>query len=158
MDLLYYQAMEITRGRVVKLDTTQSVPSAEVEVTASPPCARCAAGKGCGAGLLGQDKKNRCVHALIGTGIRVEKGDVVQISLAPENLLRASWLVYGLPLGWALVGAALAYVAGLGDLAAAGAALAGVGVGLVAARRRLRSSECLRQFTPTIVERLPAPE
>ena len=150
--------MEIIRGRIVKLDTTQSVPSAEVEVTGSPSCARCAAGKGCGAGLLGQGTKKRCVHALIGTGIRVEEGDIVQMSLAPENLLRASWLVYGLPLSWALIGAALAYLAGLDDLAAAIAALGGVGTGLVIAHGRLRSSACLRQFTPTIVERMPAPE
>lgn len=150
--------MEITRGRVVQVDTAQPVPSAKVEVTASPPCARCAAGKGCGAGLLGQGSKDRSVNALIGSGVRVKKGDVVRIALAPENLLRASWLVYGLPLGWALVGAALAYLAALGDLAAAIAALGGAGLGMLIARRRLRSSDCLRQFTPTIVERLPAYE
>ena len=146
--------MEITRGRVIDVDLARSVPRARVEVTAVPPCARCAAGKGCGAGLLGQSEATRCVDAFIGVGIRIDEGDDVRIALAPENLLRASWLVYGLPLCAGVVAAGLVYLAGLGDLAALLALFAGMTVGIAAARRRLRSAACLRQFTPTIVERL----
>lgn len=149
--------MEITRGRVLKVDHTQSGLTAQVEVTAAPACARCAAGKGCGAGLFGQSAADRCVDAMIRRGIHVDAGDEVRIALAPESLLRASWLVYGLPLSGALAASALAYLVGLGDLAAALAAIGGILVGLGVARRRLRLSACLRQFTPTIVERLAVP-
>ncbi len=146
--------MEMTRGRVIELDLAHAEPFARVEVSAAPACARCAAGKGCGAGLLAGDPADRCVEALIGAGLEVCEGDEVRISLAPENLLQASWLVYGLPLCGALSGAALAYLAGLGDLGAALAALAGISAGLGIARRRLSRAACLRRFTPTIVERV----
>lgn len=85
----------------------------------------------------------------------MHEGDQVRIELAPSNLLRASMIVYGLPLSGAVLGAALAYLAGLGELFAATAALGGIFAGLMVARMRLRRSGCLREFTPTIVERLP---
>lgn len=150
--------MEITRGRVINVDLARSVPRARVEVTAVPSCARCAAGKGCGAGLLGQSAATRCIDALIGAGISVDEGDDVRIALAPENLLRASWLVYGLPLLGGVGAAGLAYFAGSSDLAAVLALLVGMAAGLGTARKRLRNSACLRQFTPTIVERLSVPK
>ncbi len=79
----------------------------------------------------------------------------MRIALEPRNLLRASLLVYGLPLAFAVIAAALAYVTGLGDLSAALAALAGVAGGLLVARSQIRKSGCLREFTPTVVERIP---
>lgn len=146
--------MENPRGRVLAVDLRQPVPSAEVEVAAAMSCARCASGKGCGAGLLGSNVSSRRVDAQIGNGIAVSEGDEVRIALAPRNLLRASLLVYGAPLGGALLAAAIAYFAALGDLLAALAALAGVIAGLAFARLRLRATTCLREFTPTIIERL----
>ncbi|MGB5576097.1 MAG: SoxR reducing system RseC family protein [Woeseiaceae bacterium] len=129
-------------------------PQALVEVDASVSCARCAEGKGCGAGLLGRTSGSRRIDALIAGGLTVGEGDDVRIELAPSNLLRASMIVYGLPLSGALLGAALAYFVGLGELYAATASIGGILAGLVLARLRLRKTSCLRQFTPTIVERL----
>ena len=63
-------------------------------------------------------------------------------------------IVYGYPLLGSLTAAGLAYAAGLGDLAAAGSALAGIATGLLLARLRLAKARCLRDFTPVVAERL----
>ena len=146
--------MDNPRGRVITLTDSATAPYALVEVDASVSCARCAEGKGCGAGLLGRTSGSRRVDALIANGLTVGEGDEVRIELAPSNLLQASMIVYGLPLSGAVLGAALAYFVGLGELYAATAALGGILAGLMLARLRLQKTSCLRQFTPTIVERV----
>lgn len=146
--------MDNPRGRVITLTDSATAPYALVEVDASVSCARCAEGKGCGAGLLGRTSGSRRVDALVASGLTVGEGDEVRIELAPSNLLQASMIVYGLPLSGAVLGATLAYFAGLGELYAATAALGGILAGLMLARLRLQKASCLRQFTPTIVERV----
>ena len=146
--------MENPRGRIISVKHSEPSAYALVEVDATVHCARCAAGKGCGAGLLGGTTGSRRVEALIGAGLAVSEGDEVRIELEPSNLLRASLIVYGAPLGSAIAAAALAYLADLGDLNAALSALGGIVAGLFFARSRLRKSDCLRQFTPTVIERI----
>ncbi len=95
------------------------------------------------------------MEAIIETGLSVREGDEVRLELKSSRLLHASLLVYGVPLCGALAGAGIAAVLGLGERAAVMAALGGLFLGLVAARLRLRRADCLRQFRPRIVERLP---
>ena len=147
--------MDNPRGRVIQVESSGSALLAEVEVLVESSCARCASGKGCGAGLLAGEKKRR-VQALVANGVEIRSGDEVRIELSPRNLLRASWLVYGVPLTGAVTVAALAYLLNLGDVAASLAAIAGLAIGMLVARSRLRDTSCLREFTPTIVERYPA--
>lgn len=146
--------MENPRGRVIAVERVNTTSHAVVEVDASVVCRRCREGKGCGAGLFGSSAKSRRFDVLIGDGVEVHEGDDVRIELAPANLLQASLTVYGLPLSGAILGAVIAYLAGLGELNAAMAALGGVMAGLVVARRRLQRASCLSRFTPTIIERL----
>jgi sigma-E factor negative regulatory protein RseC len=146
--------MENPRGRVIAIEHVEPSPHALVEVDASFSCARCAEGKGCGAGLLGGNTGPRRIDALIGVGLNIREGDEVRLQLAPSRLLQASVIAYGLPLSGAVLGAAFAYFSGLGDLYAALTALVGIAAGLVAARARLRSQSRSCQFTPTVVERL----
>jgi len=68
--------------------------------------------------------------------------------------LRAAVIVYGYPLIAALLAALAAYGLGLNDIAAAAAALLGLVTGMSIARYRLNDAKCLREFTPTVVERL----
>ena len=150
--------MNNPRGRIIAVESTSPAGHALVEVAADLACPRCLAGKGCGAGLLGARQAPRRINALIGTGVRVAVGDHVRLSLAPASLLRASAIVYGLPLVGAVLAALLAYSLGLGDLYAAVAALFGVLGGLVLARQKLKRSSCLRRFTPTVVERIALSE
>ena len=146
--------MESPQGRVLSIHRDDTRSHAVVEVVAAVRCARCAAGKGCGAGILGGDEKLRRLEVLIRPGIHLEEGDQVAIDLAPNNLLRASFIVYGWPLLGAVAGAAGAWLSGLGDLGAAIAALAGVGAGLLAGRLRLERTECLQAFTPVVTSRI----
>lgn len=146
--------MDNPQGRILSIHRDKTPPHAVVEVAASLRCARCAAGKGCGAGLLGGDDRPRRVDALITQDLDLVEGDQVAIELAPDNLLRASLIVYGLPLLGAVTGAAGAWLSGAGDLGAAVTALVGVGVGIVAGRLRLQRTGCLRTFTPVVTARI----
>lgn len=147
--------MENPQGRILSIYPDAAPPYAVVEVVASLRCARCASGKGCGAGILGGNEKLRRVDAMIAPGLDVQEGDSVSIALAPNNLLRASLVVYGLPLAGAIAGSAAAWLLGAGDAGAAVLALAGAGLGMSAGRLRLRQAACLREFTPHVTGRLP---
>ena len=121
-----------------------------VAVRDLPACPRCAAGKGCGAGILAIKDGVQEVEARVPNGLVVAAADDVELSLAPNNILRAAAIVYGIPMLGALVGAVVAYALRAGDAGAASAALLGLGAGLLVSRRRLRQADCLQRFTPTI--------
>ena len=127
---------------------------AVVDVQAAEACPRCAAGRGCGAGILQGTGKTRRIEASIETGLVLQEGDTVRLELAGSSVLKASAIVYGLPLLGAAVGAAFAYLAGLGDAGAATLAIAGLAVGFFAGRKRLLRQDCLADFTPTAVGRV----
>lgn len=122
-------------------------------MTSSQRCARCASGRGCGADIRGDDGSPRRVKALIPAGYELEVGDDVRIELAPERVLAAALIAYGIPLVGAVVGAGAGYLADLGDAGAAASALAGLAAGAVLGRARLRRDRSLRHLTPTIVAR-----
>ncbi len=146
--------MKNPTGRIVSFVDGAAGVSAVVDVDIEAACPRCAAGKGCGAGLYGARSGKRQVEASLLPGLNVAEGDVVEIALASDNLLQAAFIVYGLPLLGALAAAALAFGFSLGDAAAAVAALAGLALGLLAGRWRLRQTACLRRFVPTVEKRL----
>ncbi len=127
-----------------------------VTVEAAAVCPRCAAGKGCGAGLLGANGGERQVEASIRPGVSVATNDIVEIALAPASLLRAALIVYGLPMLGAGIGAAIAYTMSLGDAAAALLAVAGLACGLLLGRWRLSKAACLRRYLPMVERRIAA--
>ena len=143
--------MDSPGGRVLTIHNDSSPRHAEIEVVSAPRCARCASGKGCGAGFGDGDARPRRIDALIPAGFEVEVGDQVSIELAPDSLLGAAFVVYGAPLAGAVIGAGAAYLYGFGDLGSALLALAGLAAGMLIGRSRLRRDQCLRRFTPTIV-------
>lgn len=129
---------------------------AVVSIKVEAACPRCAAGKGCGAGLITGAGRDREVEATIRPGLDIAENDIVEISLAPDNLLRAAAIVYGLPMLGAVAAAAIAYAFSLGDAAAALAALAGLACGLTVSRWRLQQASCLRRFVPSVQARVNA--
>lgn len=127
-----------------------------VAVAAPVACRRCAAGRGCGAGMLLAGNAVRAIDADLPEGLTVNPGDHVALQLPPRDLLRAAWLAYGLPLA-ALVAAVAAGAAlsGGNEPALVAWAVAGLLGGFAAGRRRLARGGSV---TLTIARRLPPAE
>jgi len=132
---------------------------ATVSVSRLVACARCAAGKGCGAGLLSGNKAPAEIQVQIPESMDLRVGDQVTLELSPDSLLKASFLVYGLPLlavvamliiGWLVAGP-------LNDVLAIALAIVGLLAGLVTGRARLGRNRCLEQFVPSISSRKTSP-
>ena len=145
--------MQNREGHVVSVRSDDSGTRALVEVDSVVVCERCESGRGCGAGLLGREPGDKRVEAFVAEDLTVQSGDLVSIVLAPRNILRAAVIVYGYPLLGAVSAAIMSYAIGLGDAHGAIAALTGLVAGILLAKIRLRSTGCLREFTPTIVDR-----
>jgi sigma-E factor negative regulatory protein RseC len=145
--------MQNLEGHVVSVRIDGSVLRAIIEVDSVVVCARCESGKGCGAGLLGRQSKDRRVEAIVMENLQVKNGDLVSLVLAPRNILHAAVIVYGYPLAGAVSAATIALGMGLDDGYGAIAALTGLGTGIAVAKLRLSKVQCLRDFTPTVVDK-----
>jgi sigma-E factor negative regulatory protein RseC len=125
---------------------------ATVEVERKAACPRCAAGKGCGAGLLSGSTRPALLEVSVSAHQQFSEGDEVRLSLEPSHLLQATMLVYGLP----LAGTALMLIVGwsimkpLSDPEAIAFAVAGLAAGLIAGRWQLSRRDCLKHFVPKI--------
>ena len=130
---------------------------ATVAVSRAVACARCAAGKGCGAGLLSTTEKRAKLQLAVPETMVLKIGDEVVLELSPDTLLRASLLVYGLPLAGLVAALSIGWlVAGpLADGVAIGLSVAGLSAGLFVGRSRLGRDRCLQQFLPRIAGRAP---
>lgn len=132
-------------GQVLSVSGDQ----AWVQVIRQSACQSCSARHGCGQKALatlsgGQSRQVRVVNRL---GAR--PGDQVTLAIEPASLLRASLLVYALPLVMMVMVAGLAGVAGLGEGAAILAAMGGLAGGLFMARLVSRGSKA--HYQPRMV-------
>lgn len=144
--------MEAPEAKVLAVAGT----SATVSVDAAAVCQRCAAGRGCGAGLFGKRQQPAELVVNVPPGVVLKAGDRVRLDLVPAHLLRAAWLAYGLPLAGLLLGAILASrLFPSNELAAVLLAALGLLAGAWQGRRTLTRSGCLRHCVPTASERLP---
>lgn len=133
-------------ARVVAIDGHH----ATVSVEAVAACARCAAGHGCGAGLL-QKGRTRLIQARLGDGLDLAPGDRVRLELTPDHLLRAAWLAYGLPLlVLVLAVAAAARISEAGEFVVVASGAVGLICGLLAGRLVLNRSGCLQHVMPRV--------
>ena len=146
--------MKDPHGTIVEIVRDSRGVTAIVDVDADAVCARCASGRGCGAGIFGGRAGRRRLDISVGENLELAAGDVVDIRLAPRNVLGAALIVYGLPLAGAAAAAALAFAMSLGDAGAAMMALGGLAAGLLIGRRRLRDDTCLARFMPVVSPRI----
>ena len=137
-------------GKVLSVHGEDGQRNALVEVSAGAVCARCAAGKGCGAGLFGKRETMRQIEVAVPERASLREGDTVKLVMHSRDLLVASAIVYGWPLAGGVLGAFGAWQLGGSDAFAAVTALAGIGAGVWLARRRVRDVTCLQRFTPRI--------
>ena len=123
-----------------------------VQVDAPVACRRCAAGKGCGAGLLDGSSASRSLDVDVPVGVRLDIGDEVTLTLSPRKLLRAAVLAYGLPLASLVTAATIAWLAGAGpdSPVAVAMVIAGLTAGIFVSRYILNRGTACDQFVPTI--------
>ncbi|MFQ5546921.1 MAG: SoxR reducing system RseC family protein [Woeseia sp.] len=125
---------------------------ATVSVDAAQVCARCAAGKGCGAGLLTGANQARLIDVEVAVGLELRAGDKVRLTLAPAQLLRAAVFAYGLPLLGVIAALAVAWFiyGAIDDGSAVVLAMAGLLAGALSGRYFLNQDRCLKNLVPTV--------
>lgn len=123
-----------------------------VEVADRSVCPRCAAGKGCGAGIFGSTQEAISLTVNVADNLKIEAGDRVTLSLAAAGLVQAALFAYGAPLLGLLLAAGLAYllVVPLTDSIAAVISAFGLLAGAIAGRILAQRSGCVNQLSPSI--------
>ena len=142
--------MDHPEGTVVSIRQCAGALKASIEVDAGAHCARCAAGKGCGAAMPGRVAGHRQLVVAVDPDQNIRAGDRVRLTLAPRHLLNAATWAYGVPLVASLAAAAVAYRVNAADAITGAAALLGFAAGLVISHRRLRAADCLRGLQPAV--------
>jgi sigma-E factor negative regulatory protein RseC len=142
--------MDRASGKIISVHADTATVS-----VANTGCPRCAAGKGCGAGLLTGRPGSTEVELQLPAGHHYRLGDEVTLSIASSSLLRAALLAYGLPLAGTVLALTVGWLvmAPLSDLAGALIALAGLLAGFIAGRNQLRKDDWCKQFVPSIDSR-----
>ncbi len=143
--------MDSPVGRIV----TVGPGHATVSVDAAQVCARCAAGKGCGAGLLTGASRLRLIDVDVPPGMDLKPGDDVKLTIAPSHLLHAAVLAYGLPLAGVVIALGIAWIMSrtLNDVLAVVLAICGLVAGGLLGRHFLNQHGCLKNLVPTVSER-----
>ena len=139
-------AIESAQATVVAVTRHPDGVVARVELDERFACARCAEGRGCGAGLFGAGRERPVFEIPLksdrATGWTPAAGDRVELTAAPGTLLEAAALAYGLPLAGAAGAALLAGLSGAGDFTAVLAALVGLVAAFVVSRRLQSRRAC----------------
>lgn len=111
----------------------------ELELQRGSACDHCDLSQGCGTGALGRLLRRRSRPLVIETDVDCRPGDEVQLLLPETSLVRASLLIYGLPLLAMVVAGLLATAAVDADwlvaLAAIGGFLGGIRIAALCAAR-----------------------
>ena len=79
-----------------------------LETLPKSACPRCDAGEGCGGGILAKAFANKTYQLSINKNTQLKINELVQIGIKSSVLVRASLLLYLLPLTFMLVGALIA--------------------------------------------------
>lgn len=132
---------------------------ARVCVAPAAGCARCAAGEGCGQGLLEAMRggsRAMTFWVTVPDNERVSPGDRVMLRMASSALVAGAALVYMVPLLGLVLGAFLGeVVARVNEGVTTVSGIAGLVGGLLAARYWLRQGRLGNRFEPIFVRRVP---
>lgn len=141
------------RGRVVSVEPG----AAWVETIRRSTCGSCQARAGCGQALLerlGSGGRRGFLRVI--SDHRVQVGDEVVIGLPEDAVLKASALMYVLPLLMLFLFAACADLAGLAELWVIALAVAGLAAGFMLAGLHAHHSRANPQYQARILRHLPA--
>ena len=139
--------METASGTILSVADQTAI----VELNTPIACSRCAAGRGCGAGLLTADRRRR-ISVPVSSNSKLASGDKVQLVVDARNLLRAAFMAYGIPLAGLLaaVAGAAAVMPGIGDPGIALAGIAGLAAGASFSRWRIGQRASCTRYTPVL--------
>lgn len=137
------------QGRVVDIDE-QGV---WVEVNRRSACASCSARAGCGQRVIAESTGAKAVVICIDKPeqMTLSKDDNVVMGIAEGAFLKASALLYFLPLLAMFLIAAVATALQASELIVVASALAGLAVGLFAVSRLARYSQRAKEYHPVIL-------
>lgn len=113
----------------------------ELELQRSSACDHCELNQGCGTGALGRLLGRRSRPLAIETDKDCKPGDRVLLELPESALVRASLLIYGLPLLGLLLGGLLAALLAVPEWLVVGIAVFGLFAGFKLAVRATRRLE-----------------
>ncbi|HSG58310.1 MAG TPA: SoxR reducing system RseC family protein [Woeseiaceae bacterium] len=142
--------MDSPTGTVIGILHAADGQRVTVELDKGIVCARCASGKGCGAGLWPGSERSTQIEAVAHKRSDLAVGDTVQLKLPPSGVFAAALHAYGAPLLGVLIAVAVAQGMAFGDVEAAAASLAGLAVGSFASRLYLNRPSCLSRLQPRI--------
>lgn len=137
-------------GQVVSV----SGDRAWVQTMRQSACQSCQARQGCGHKTLTALSGGLARQVSVRNSMNARPGDRVTLAIEPASLLRASLLVYALPLVLMVLAVAAAGAAGAGDGVAVLAAVLGLTAGLLLARRSGRTGGAA--FHPVMISIEPA--
>jgi sigma-E factor negative regulatory protein RseC len=135
-------------GSVVALDGNK----AWVQTIRKSACSSCEARNGCGQGVLASISDGKANQVLVDNTLNLQVGDDVLLGIPEDMLVRASFVVYFLPLLTMIFAAAAIekwLLVGDGWVAAAGGV--GLFVGFVIVRMYSRSHSNNQRFCPKMI-------
>ncbi len=124
----------------------------EIQMQRQSACGHCELSHGCGTSAIGRMLGHRNKALLIENTLNLKSGDHILLGMPDSSLLKASLLIYGLPLVLLIVAAILAQIASDGSeilvLASAGTGFSG---GLMISTK-LAGKRFAGQFKPRILQ------
>lgn len=139
-------------GKVVAVDGDR----VWVQTIRNSACQSCSARHGCGQRALASATGGRANQIRVSNRLDARVGDDVMLAIDEAALLRASLLVYALPLLLMVAGAVIGHqLSQGGDLAAMAGSVAGLGAGFFIARRV--QSQSADHYQPRMVQVQPNP-
>ncbi len=119
-------------------------------------CERCAAGKGCGGGLLSRLLGDRLHRVRAISNAPVSTGQQVVIGLDESVLIRSAMMVYGVPIVGVILGALFAWLAApdAPEWVTIGGGVVGLTAGFLVTRQFENRFKKRRRFQPIVLRRL----
>jgi len=132
----------------------------QVRVATDQGCSRCAQGRGCGQGLMGELAGTgiHCVTVAAPVSETLDAGQQVVLGIAPRVLLSASIVIYMVPLMLMVLSAVVVHsLAGSSEAATIGAGVVGLMSGFAGVRVLVERPAMRRSMQPQLLRVVATP-
>ncbi len=141
------------QGRIVAVEGDYAWVETRIKTT----CNSCAVQSGCGTSVLSKVLGRKLFRTRIANALGARQGDDVMIAIPEDTLVRASLVVYLLPLAGLVIGAVAARILlpGSHEVMSIMAGVTGFAGGLLAAKTMIKRGEMEQTAVPEMVRILP---